>query len=50
MYEAKSTFEQKTYTFSKEQRPGVNSITPGPGAYDERDEVVRSGSKKATIG
>ena len=42
MYEAKSTFNQNTYSFTKEERPGVNSITPGPGHYEDKDGVVRA--------
>lgn len=41
---------QTGFSFTKEQRPGINSISPGPGAYDANDGVVKSGSKKATIG
>lgn len=40
----------KSYTFGKEQSPGVGSLAPGPGAYDAKDEMVRSGSKQTKIG
>ena len=50
MYDKSGEFSGKAYTFGKEQPPGVGSIVPGPGAYDEKDSLVKSGSKKATIG
>ena len=50
MYDSKSSFNPKGYTFTKELQPGINSITPGPGAYEAKDEITKSGSKRATIG
>lgn len=50
MYDATTTFGKQGYSMGKGSRPGVNSIGPGPGAYDASDKVVKSSSKKATIG
>ena len=37
MYDASSTFNKQGYSMGKGERPGVNSIGPGPGAYDASD-------------
>lgn len=50
MYDASSTLNKQSYSIGKGERPGINSIAPGPGAYDAEDKVIRSSSKKATIG
>lgn len=45
MYDASSSLGKQGFSIGKEERPGVNSISPGPGAYDANDSVVKSSSK-----
>ena len=41
----------KTYTFGKQPKdPKFDTVSPGPGAYEAKDEVVKSGSHQAKIG
>ena len=50
MYDAGSSLNSKGITIGKEERPGINSISPGPGAYNAKEEVIKSSSKTVTIG
>ena len=45
MYEAGSSINKQSYSIGKGERPGIASFSPGPGAYEANDSIVKSGSK-----
>lgn len=49
MYEAKSSLNGPSYTFSKDGEPVMKSLSPGPGAYTASDSVVKVKTQSAII-
>ena len=44
-YENSSTFNKNGCKFGTDKRPGINTVSPGPGAYDASNQVVQSRSQ-----